>query len=213
MLKIPAALAALIFCLIPLVQISQAQTGFRPPSGPPQFAYEELYYRDASNNIEYICWAQPLQSLYTIFHVTGASSSAPFSGTAANLTSIADSTNTATVTTSAAHGLRVGQRITVAGATIDTDLNGTYTILTTASTTTFTFTSASVSDATYTEATLYVTTNYTRDSQRVWSIQKFYYTTTYLDRVAWAHPATGSLTAGGPTTGFANACSARTTYF
>jgi hypothetical protein len=177
-------------------------------SGQSGLPDEELYYRDGSNNVEYICKAAPTHSgLSTIFHVTAASSQAPLGGTAANLTSIADATNTATVTTSAAHGLRVGQRVIVAGATGDTDLNGTYTIATVPSTTTFTFTSANVTDTTYNEATLNVSTNYTRDSQLVWSIQKFFYTTTYLDRSTWARSAIA------PTNARQFSCAGRATYF
>ena len=209
-------LTRLLLMLVLLAFIIPGQTPLstRPPSGPPFTVYEELYYRDGSNNIEYVCIAAAVQNTAgpTIFHRTAASSRAPLGGTAANLTSIADAANTATATTSAAHGLRVGQRVTVAGATVDTDLNGVYTILTVPTTTTFTFTTASVTDDTYVEATLNLSTRYTRDSQLAWAIQKFFYTGTNIDRGAWARAAT-STTEGSPTVSFSFACASRTTYF
>lgn len=75
---------------------------------------------------------------------------------AKTVTSIVDLVNTATVTTTSPHGLVTGDIVKISGATVDTDLNGNYSV-TVSSTTVFTVTSASVSDATYTEATLRVT--------------------------------------------------------
>lgn len=77
---------------------------------------------------------------------------------ATTLTSIVVSTNVATATTGAAHGLVPGSQVTISGATVDTSLNATYTVLTTPAPTTLTFTTSSVSDATYTESTLVMTT-------------------------------------------------------
>lgn len=56
--------------------------------------------------------------------------------------------NTATVTTTSAHGLSTGDSIAIFGCTTDTDLNGTYTATVTG-TTTFTVTVANVTAATY----------------------------------------------------------------
>jgi hypothetical protein len=170
-----------------------AQISNRPPDGTPALAYETLLYRDGSNNTEYSCLGLTIQQATTIFHRTTASSSAPIGGTAANLTNIVVAANVATVTTSAAHGLRVAQYVNVGGATVDADLNNTsspgYKILTITATT-FTFTSVGVSDATYTEATLNVYTNWSRSSQSVWAIQRMFYTTTYLDRATWLRGGT-----------------------
>lgn len=69
------------------------------------------------------------------------------------VTSITDSTNTATVITPGHHGLITGDIIEVYGATVDTDLN-CFAAVTVSDAHTFTFTSASVSDAAYTETTL-----------------------------------------------------------
>jgi hypothetical protein len=57
----------------------------------------------------------------------------------ATVSDVARTGSTATVTTSAAHGFRIGDTVTVAGLT-NTELNGTFTILSTPLTTTFTYT-------------------------------------------------------------------------
>lgn len=77
---------------------------------------------------------------------------------AKDVSSITDSSNTATVTTATPHGFSTGQSVTVAGVTApdDTDLNGTYTI-TVVDDTTFTFTSASVTDGTTSGTAITVT--------------------------------------------------------
>lgn len=92
--------------------------------------------------------------------------------TDSTLTSIVVSSNTATVTCSAACGVWKGQRVTVSGATVDTDLNASYTVTSTTSTTatTYTFTTASVADATYTESTLRIDTNNPLTTQSTWEI-------------------------------------------
>ena len=89
----------------------------------------------------------------------------------AGLTSIVDSANTSTVTTVANHGLLVGNRIYIGGAT-DTDLNGYYYVQTTPTATTFTVTTASVTDATYNGAALYMSTRAPRTNTAVWYITK-----------------------------------------
>lgn len=122
---------------------------------------------------------------------------ATFSWTrAANtLTSIAVATNTATATTSTAHGLVIGNPAVVSGATVDAQLNGTYTILTVPSATTFTFTTVAVSDATYTEATLALATTAPRTTVNIWSIQNIRYDGSgYYDGSAWAGGAAGVAT-------------------
>jgi hypothetical protein len=90
--------------------------------------------------------------------------SAPATVTAINLnalvknpdmlvTSITDSSNTATVVTPSNHGLVTGDIVKVTGATVDTDLNGFYAVTVTG-VKGFTFTSGSVTDTAYTETTL-----------------------------------------------------------
>lgn len=137
---------------------------------------------------------------FTTANVTDGTYTDPTTILAKN--SISDSTNTATVTTSRAHGLAVGNQVVVAGVTADTDLNGTYVIATVPSTTSFTFISASVTDATYSEPGLTISTTAPLSNASVWAIQKNFYTTTYLDRSAWASGSTA----------FTKACDSRATY-
>ncbi len=74
-----------------------------------------------------------------------------FSGTDTfTVTSLTRSSTTATATTSVAHGLVVGNTVTISGVTNDTAWNGTYTVTTVPSTTQFRFT---VSSARVTPAT------------------------------------------------------------
>jgi len=108
--------------------------------------------------------------------------------TASTLTSIAVATNVGTVTTSTAHGLRVGNPVVVTGATVDTDLNATYVIATVPSTTTFTITTAAVADATYNESTLVLFTSAPRTTVAIWSIMKYLYDgSNNLISTAWAN--------------------------
>lgn len=88
------------------------------------------------------------------------------------MTNIVDSSNTGTVA-AASHGLKVGDRITVAGGT-DTDLNTSYQVATVVDANSFTITTASVTDATYTTG-LIITTRAPRSTEAIWKIQKFVY--------------------------------------
>jgi hypothetical protein len=59
-----------------------------------------------------------------------------------SISNSARSGSTATITTSTAHGFRVGDSVTIAGTNGNSALHGTYTILTVPTTTTFTYTTA-----------------------------------------------------------------------
>jgi hypothetical protein len=72
----------------------------------------------------------------------------------ATLTSIVVSSDVATATTSAPHGMPIGTWVEISGATVEPKLNGTYKITSLPTTSKFTFATASVADATYTDATL-----------------------------------------------------------
>lgn len=124
----------------------------------------------------------------------GVSVPASFSWTkaAATFTNVVVLTNVGTVTTSTAHGLRVGNPVTISGATVDADLNASYVIATVPSTTTFTIATVSVANATYTDATLVLTTTAPRSTAAIWAVQKFLYDGSNLISTAWA---TGSPTA------------------
>jgi hypothetical protein len=81
-------------------------------------------------------------------------------------------TGVGTVTTNASspHGLYVGARVTISGATVDTDLNGTYVVQTVTSTTVYTITTANVGTATYTESTLVITTTNPLTTLPIWAL-------------------------------------------
>jgi len=64
-----------------------------------------LYY-DASGNLQYICTATPAKAEAGSWSVSGST-----------LTSVVDSSNTATVTTASAHGLLIGDQVTFSGTT------------------------------------------------------------------------------------------------
>jgi hypothetical protein len=178
------------------------QQTVRTSDRPAPESTEDLYFYDGSSNLEYICTADT-PSVISVFGVTAALSNQPRSSIGAvTITNIVDATNTATATFSGAHGLAVGHRIVVSGGTVDTDLNGTYTVATVADSTHITFTTANVSDATYTDTGLIITTTAPRSNSNVWSIKKFSYTSTSINRGRWLNgtPA-GNL-----------ACDSRTTY-
>lgn len=175
-----------VLFLFALVLSAFAQDDYGRPSRQAGTTY--LYFYDGSDNLEYICGAWGLQA------------TSYFRRTDSTLTSIAVATNVGTATTANDHGLQPGNRVTVAGATADADLNGNYIIATAPTSTTFTFTTVNVSDATYNEATLYISTTAPRSTQAIWSIQKLSYTGTLLTRTQWA--------GGGQTKG--NICDSRT---
>ena len=93
----------------------------------------------------------------------------------ATLTSIVVAANVGTVTTSTPHGLTVGNKVTVAGVLSDTDLNGTYYVQSTATTTTFTITTSAVSNATYSASGITLKTTAPRTTVAIWHVTKFIY--------------------------------------
>jgi len=76
---------------------------------------------------------------------------------AQKVTSITNLSTTGTIVFPEPHGLAVGDVVKVSGATVDTDLNCNSAVATVADGVTCTITTASVSNAAYTEATLRVT--------------------------------------------------------
>ena len=120
-----------------------------------------LNFYDGSGNLEYVCTTS-YPATRTVFSVA-----------ASTLTSIVDSSNTSTLTIPS-HGLAVNNQITIAGAT-DTDLNTTFIVQTVSDANTITITTSSVTDTTYNEAALTVTTTAPRSSAAIWQITKFTY--------------------------------------
>lgn len=141
--------------------------------GPPNEAFTTLMAYDGSSYVEYVGMAKSYQPKTIWSRAIG------------NLTNIVVLTNVGTVNITA-HGLAVGQRVIISGATVDADLNGSYIVQTVPDANSFTITTASVADATYTEATLVVDTTAPRTSAAVWSIKKLYYTGALNTRLAWA---------------------------
>lgn len=194
-------LAALGVCLIAILFAlalpSFAQQDVSVSEKPSREAVESRFYRDGSGNTEYICTAlgTNVVSVWTRSATTSRQPRTPSSvGGNATLTSIVVASNVATATTSAAHGLSVGQWVKVEGATVDTDLNststdGAYKVASVPTGTTFTFSTSSVADATYNESTLKLSTTAPRTNALVWAVRKLYYTGTNVDRDA---PAVGS---------------------
>lgn len=132
-----------------------------------------MFYSGA--NLAYTCEAPSVQPAYY------------WSRNNSTLTSIADSSNTSTLTFSAAHGLAKNNKVTISGATIATALNGDYIIQTVGSSTTATVTTSGVADATYTESSLRVSTTAPRTTAAIWKVTAFT-TTTYLDAVQTEEP-------------------------
>lgn len=160
--------------LVAIAAMAQEGPIVNQSAGPPIRAWHQLLFYDGSDNLEYICWTLSSQNVTT------------WARTDSSLTSIAVSTNVGTVTTAADHGLTVGSTVVVSGATVDTDLNGTYAVVTVPSSKTFTITTASVTDATYTESTLVTTYVGPRTTQAIWAVQRLFYASGYLFKRAWA---------------------------
>ena len=168
-----------LFLWLSLAAFAQSGTEVNVSQGPPWTNWTRLLFRDGSSNNEYLCYALSKQPTF-VWYAAGPS---------VTLTSIVDSANTATVTTVGNHGLLPGNIIIVEGVSTDTDLNGTYNIQTVGSPTTFTITTANVSDGTYNGSNnplMNVNTTAPRTSAAIWSIMRMYYTSNLLDRSAWA---------------------------
>jgi hypothetical protein len=113
-------------------------------------------YVNQGDFVGYQDWIVPVSGIYS-FDVRGASAYAPaaLSATISNTVLLA---NTATITTSAAHGLRLGQGVVISDAT-NSVFNGTYRIASVPTATTFTYakTNANITSASSTgTAALYV---------------------------------------------------------
>lgn len=158
----------LIAALIGGTAFAQPRQTVALSKGTPDTAITTLFFYDGSGNLQYICKAPPLQPVFTW---TVTASPGTNQGT---LTSIVVSANVGTVTTSAAHGLAVGNLVVVAGSTTAA-LNGAYVIQTVGSTTTFTITTSGVGNATYNTAALTIASTAPRTSAAQWNVERFTY--------------------------------------
>lgn len=146
---------------------------------------------DTSNNLIYVCYAAAKGP----WNNNSVPATFSWLRSDSTLTSIVVLTNVGTVTTSTAHGLQIGNPVTITGATVDTDLNGTnYYVATIPSTTTFTFATSAVANATYNESTLAIATTAPRLTANIWNILKMTYSTANnLTDVQWANGTASSL--------------------
>lgn len=146
---------------------------------PPRFGWQKLCYYDASGNLEYLAFA-PVSAIASAVVAV-----------AATLTNIVVLTNVGTANTVTAHGLSVGCKVVLSGWTVDAQLNGTFEVKTVPTSTSFTITTASVSDATYTDATGVATFTSIPDTAACWAIQKFWYdTSNRMVKSGWAEGTT-----------------------
>jgi hypothetical protein len=148
-------------------------TPYSMSENAPNEAYCQRLAYNATPDIVYIGLAKSIQREYT------------YSIAAATITNIVVLTNVGTVT-APTHGLIVNNRVTLAGWTVDTDLNDTYVIQTVADANTFTITTASVANATYVDAAGTFTTTAPRSSAPVWAIKKLTYSGTDPVAAQWA---------------------------
>jgi hypothetical protein len=168
--------------------------------GPPAKGWTNLYKYTAisgADYIEYICSA-PSQRPAELISVTQA----------------VDSGSTSTVTTAVNHGLAAGNLVTFAGFTGGAaGLNTSFKVVSVGSATTFTITTSGISDATYNNAGITLSTSAPRSSQPIWAIKRFTYGGTGGTSVIaeqWA-VKTGSDSAFPSSPGAQNACDDRTT--
>ncbi len=148
----------------------------------PTVGYTDLFFYSGSD-IQYACKAKSIQPTHTF------SRTAP---TPYRLTSIVVLTNVGTVTTVSDNGFKVNDKIVITGATVDTDLNGTYSIATITNSKVFTITTVAVADATYTEATLGFATTAPLTSLPIWAVQKYTVVSTAVTAIQWANGTSGT---------------------
>lgn len=163
-----------------------------PTEGPPMRAYKIKMDYDGSNNLIYMGWAAALNR------------QADFEVDTGSLVNFVDSGSTGTINFGVPHCLEVGEQIVVSGATSDLDVNATYKVLTVTDSDTITVTSANVTDATYNNDALKLTTTVARTCDTVWSIQKNTYDgSNNMTKRTWAQQSSQ---------GFTLAWDSRTTY-
>lgn len=142
---------------------------------------------DGSGNLIFICYAR---SAAPNTQNPGYNFSLSVTGT--GLTSIVVLTNVGTVTTAAAHGLQIGNKVTVSGSTTSA-LNSVYFVQTVPSTTTFTITTAGVANATYNNGAMTLSGQAPLLTGGIWSVERLTYNgSNQLVAVQWANGAPGA---------------------
>ncbi len=148
----------------------------------PTTAYTSLLFYSGSD-LQYICKAASQQNTATF--IIGGSS--PY-----ELTSVVVLTNVGTVTTVSDNGLKVNDRITISGATVDSDLNATYKVATITNSKVFTIATVSVANATYVDVGMKFTTTAPRTTMPIWAIEKFTVAASLVTQIQWAVGSSGT---------------------
>lgn len=185
----------LVFLILSAACFGQYAPEYVQSQTNPNLPITTLYYRDGSNNVQYVCKALSNQPSYS--WTWGG-----LSGTG-TISTISVSSNVATITFSSAHGLSSTNRI-ILGTATTASLSGTY-VATVTSTTAVTIPTSGVADGSYTVITdpnLNINTIAPRTTASYWSVYQLFYTTTYVDKQSWANG----------TTSFTNSCGSKTTY-
>lgn len=143
-----------------------------PTIGPPNEAWTTMFDYDGSGNLIYTGLALSTQPRSFQYTVSSYNPGAP-----------------GTVTTSAAHGLQSGQKITIAGAIGDWAATNGDQIVTVTGTTTFTIPPDSSGYSGSFAGTM--STFAPRTNAVIWALSKNYYTVANLTRSAWADGSTG----------------------
>ncbi len=167
----------IICVLMASLLLGQEGAPVNPSISNPLTAYTDLYFYSGTD-IEYSCRAKSLQPTKTF----GRTQPTPYV-----LTSIVVLTNVGTVTTVSDNGFKLNDKIVITGATVDTDLNGTYKIASISSSKIFTIATVSVANATYTESTLQFTTTAPRTTMPIWGVRKYTTVASLVTASQWAN--------------------------
>lgn len=116
------------------------------------------FFNDANSNLKYICTALQRAAVTTSYSVTGST-----------LTNIVVASNVGTITFPSTFQGYDGMLITVSGSAT-TALNGTYVITSTPTSTTALITTSGVSNGTYNDSTLTITTTFPLLNALAWKI-------------------------------------------
>ena len=157
-----------------------------------------LFFYDGSSNLQYVCYAQPIQSSFRYAPTWAITPT----GNQLTLTSIVVATNVATATVSGSTiKLQVGNKITVAGSPTAA-VNGSFIVASTPSSTTITY-ADTVADGTYNTAAITLSSTAPRSDDPVWSILKMTYNgSNLLTNLQWADGSSGN---------YGHSCDARAT--
>ena len=150
---------ALLAAFLSAPAFAQCTVGSQSPAAPQQNCAVTMYY--SGSDLIYVCSANAFQPVTTFYK------------SSTTLTSIVVATNVGTINFSSTSYLWIGAQVTVAGSTTSA-LNGTYKI-TAVSGSAATIATSGVSDATYNNAALTVSTQAPLLNSPVWAIQALTY--------------------------------------